>query len=127
MSHTIGAHSDDRGGEADNPCYCDVPKSPQPNLEWLDDIFEDLMVGHNFDYARAAIATNLEQVELEARKSQINRMINDAKDELQHEQAYVNSASNIDYYKTVITFLEGRYELKARPTQKGDSDEYPPI
>lgn len=30
MTHTIGSHSDDRGGESDNPCYCDVI-TPQPD------------------------------------------------------------------------------------------------
>jgi hypothetical protein len=37
-THTIGSHSDDRGGESDYPCYCDTPVSPNTNIDELDDI-----------------------------------------------------------------------------------------
>lgn len=29
MSHTVGAHSDDRGGDSDLPCHCDDKSSPK--------------------------------------------------------------------------------------------------
>ena len=30
MTHTIGSHSDDRGGDADLPCYCTTNSNAEP-------------------------------------------------------------------------------------------------
>ncbi len=39
-THTVGSHSDDRGGEADYPCYCEVKKEIIPTAhsseQWRD-------------------------------------------------------------------------------------------
>jgi hypothetical protein len=43
-THTIGSHSDDRGGESDYPCYCDTPVSPNTNIEDINALIPGLML-----------------------------------------------------------------------------------
>lgn len=47
FEHTIGSHSDDRGGDSDNPCYCptDDPKptpTPTPTNKNIEEILADI-------------------------------------------------------------------------------------
>lgn len=39
--HTVGSHSDDRGGKYDDPCYCDQPKVLSEDLEDYQDSLTD--------------------------------------------------------------------------------------
>jgi hypothetical protein len=51
-----------------------TPKKPV-EVDWLDDIFEDLIVGHNFDYASQAIRKEIKARETEIeRKARINEL-----------------------------------------------------
>ena len=40
FEHTIGSHSDDRGGESDVLCFCNKD-TPTPADDWLDDLLID--------------------------------------------------------------------------------------
>ena len=58
--------------------------------DWLDLIFEDLMVGHNFDYAAKAIRVEVERLTEEARYKEVASAITMTRRELEARLATLN-------------------------------------
>lgn len=66
--HTVGSHSDDRGGDSDLPCYCDSndPKpTPTPRNDELREIMDDMKL----NYRLSSNVHGLDEAILGAEKS----------------------------------------------------------